>query len=445
MLRRALPLALAALAALPALAVAQSPFCVERTSADGLAMKPGPPLRMGIAPAGEAGALGPSVPVTPIDRDKTIAALDQLRPAGAPFVLRLNRLFWADGDAGIARFKALTDLYTSHGFPVEIQVRYHPDAAHDGDVDGFLGFVRQVVDTFGPNPWVVGLQVTNEVNFSISPDSSDGAFKSAKDALIRGVIAAKDEAVKKGFGQLTIGFNWFYRTDPASETQFWTYLGDHGGKAFLAALDWVGLDIYPGTVFPPTEPPGGHRDAIVAGLSALRDCFLPLAHVPASVPIHIEENGWPTGPGRTEDNQVANMKLMVDAVNDFRGTYNVTDYRWFDLRDHNTSSTNFQHHYGLLNDDYTPKPAFATYRQLVAQDTLRPGPARLTIHATRVGRRCAIAASMTGPDAGAVRRADITAVAGHRLRATLALADGRVVSLGRASPRLCRGRRLRFA
>ena len=67
---------------------------------------------------------------------------------------------------------------------------------------------------------------------------------------------------------------------------------------------------------------------------------------------------------------------MVRAVHDFRGTYDVTDYRWFDLRDHNTSSTNFQHHYGLLRDDYSPKPAFGAYRRLVAALSRRRRRAR---------------------------------------------------------------------
>ena len=58
---------------------------------------------------------------------------------------------------------------------------------------------------------------------------------------------------------------------------------------------------------------------------------------------------------------------MVGAVHEFRGTYNVTDYRWFDLRDHNTSSANFQHHYGLLRDDYSPKPAFCRLSELIAR------------------------------------------------------------------------------
>src|SRR5207253_1897925 len=159
--------------------------CPPRTGAAGVPVKPGPAVRMGITPAGEAGALGPKVPVVPIDQERTYAALAQLRPPGAaPFVLRLNRLFWSDGEAGVRRF--------------------------------------------APNPRVIGLQVTNEVNFTVSPDSSDGAYKNARQALVRGVIAADDEAAARGFGQLTIGFNWFYRTDPRSEDTFWRGLWSDG-------------------------------------------------------------------------------------------------------------------------------------------------------------------------------------------------------------------------
>ena len=70
-------------------------------------------------------------------------------------------------------------------------------------------------------------------------------------------------------------------------------------------------------------------------------------------------------PGRSEAQQDAGSALDGRAVNDFRGTYNVTDYRWFDLRDHRTSAPNFQHHYGLLRDDYSAKPAFGAYRELI--------------------------------------------------------------------------------
>jgi len=130
-------------------------------------------------------------------------------------------------------------------------------------------------------------------------------------------------------------------------------------------VDWVGLDAYPGTFFPPVEYPGGGRDGMVAAISSLRECWMARVGLSPSVPIHVEENGWPTGPGRSEAQQAEELRTMVTAVHDFRGTYNVTDYRWFDLRDHRTSSANLQHHYGLLRDDYSPKPAFEAYRRLV--------------------------------------------------------------------------------
>jgi hypothetical protein len=456
----ALVAVLTALAAAPAGAEGPpSGVCLGDPSANGVPMAPGPSIRFGITPAGEAGALGPAVPVVPDDPPRTLGALMRLHPPQAPFVLRLNRLFWADGEAGIARFLSLARRYTDAGYLVELQVRYHPAAGQEGNVAGFVAFVREVVDRFGPNPRVVGLQVTNEVNFTISPDSSDGAYAGARDALIGGVIAAGDEARRRGFRQLTVGFNWFYRTDPNSEAGFWNYLRDHGGPAFVAAVDWVGLDAYPGTVFPPVEPPGGERDGMVAALSQLRRCFMPIAGLGPSVPIHVEENGWPTGPGRAEDSQAPALQAMVRAVHDFRGTYGVTDYRWFDLRDHNTSSANFQHHYGLLRDDYSPKPAFEAYRRLVSELALRepvagPRPVRLALR-VRYGRgRCApVRATVTGADRPLVRRLDVSVGQRrlarirrpplaftirrrglsprhrYRLRVRATLADGRAITL----------------
>jgi len=327
-----------------------------------------PPLRFGITPAGEAGSIGPPVPLTPIDMQKTLSALDRLRPPGAPFVLRLNRFFWSDGEKGIRRFVKLARRYTRLGYRVELQLRYHPTAKQEGDIPAWVRFVREVVTRFGPNPGVIGLQVTNEVNFyPIAPDASDSAFARARDALIRGVEAAHRAARRQGFRQLQIGFNWFYRTDPANESSFWGYLHDKGGRRFARAVDWVGLDAYPGTVFPPISTPVGSafRDAMTEALDELRHCYMPIAGLGMSIPIHVEENGWPTGPGRTEREQVTAMRQMIDAVNDLRGPDHVTDYRWFDLRDHNTSSPNFQQHYGLLRDDYSRKRAFGAYRRLL--------------------------------------------------------------------------------
>jgi hypothetical protein len=314
------------------------------------------------------------VPATPKpDNDgKVLAALAQLRPAGGPFTVHIYRSYLDDAQDAKedAEHRRLVELYTSHGYGVEIVIRYR----RDNDPAGFAKFVRGVVDRFGDNPLVRGFQVTNEVNFAASGDSSDGTYAGSRDALIQGVIAAKDEARTRGYSQLRIGFNWFYRTDPGSEDGFWTYLHDHGGKPFVAALDWVGLDVYPGTFFPPSVPPTGTGDFVVNALSQLRSCFMPEGGIPKTVPIHIEENGYPTGPGRTEDDQRAALESMVGAANTYRGNYNVSDYFWFDLRDADSGSPNFQQQYGLMHDDYTPKAAFGSFRSLVSKLSLREAP-----------------------------------------------------------------------
>lgn len=360
--RGAAPLAASA----PSARAAEPPGCVGEPPGAHPPRRPGPRLRFGISPGVQTGQFGP-IPASakPDVPRRTIAALHRLRPRHARFVLRLTRLFWSDGQRGIRRFQALARRYGRAGFDVELQVRYHPPAGHDGDVAGFVAYVRRVVRSFAHNRHVVGMQVTNEVNFSASPDSSDGAYRNAEQALIRGVIAAKREARRVGDRRLAVGFNWFYRTDPASEQRFWSYLGTHGGRAFRGAVDWVGLDVYPGTVFPMAEPPGGYRDAVINSLSTLR-CYMRLAGLRHRVPIRVEENGWPTDPpARPYAMQAAVLREMVHAFVDYRGTYNVSDYRWFDLRDADTSSPNFQQQYGLLRDDYRPKPAFGAYRTLI--------------------------------------------------------------------------------
>jgi hypothetical protein len=61
------------------------------------------------------------------------------------------------------------------------------------------------------------------------------------------------------------------------------------------------------------------------------------------------------------------LRSAVRAVAEARVAYGVTDYRWFDLRDADTADASLESHYGLTRDDYSPKPAFFTYRDLIAR------------------------------------------------------------------------------
>ncbi|HWF49880.1 MAG TPA: hypothetical protein VG294_04455 [Solirubrobacteraceae bacterium] len=329
------------------------------------------PVTFGIYPGGAAGTVGPSGPVAPEDPAKRLAALEQLKPANRPFVLHLYAAYTGgSGYSAAAQVGNDISSYTANGLKVELTLCYRPSDLNAAvDVPGFVSFVRDTVDQLGSNPGLVSLQVTNEANVGGSPNASDGYYPGVKDALIGGVIEASAERNLDRDTQLKVGFNWAYATD-SSEKAFWTYLGQHGGPAFLKALDWVGLDAYPGTWGPPLASglsfSAAVRQGTVQALSTMRQTYMPLAGIPASVPMHVSENGYPTGPGRTYAMQSTALQTMVHAVVDYSGTFNVSDYRWFDLRDADSSSTSFESQYGLMTDTYTPKPAFAIYQQLVA-------------------------------------------------------------------------------
>jgi hypothetical protein len=399
--RRLLPLVAVTIAA--AVAPSGAAAAGECPATAATASRSAPPLRLGVNPAGEAGALGPAVPAVPERPRKTLAALRRLQPPGLPLALRLNRFFWSGGPALVRHFERLTRRYTRAGYLVELQLRYHPPAGHDGDVAGFVRWVRRQVRRFGANPRVTSVQVTNEVNLPISPDSSDGAYRHARAALIRGVIAARQEARSLHYGQLTVGFNWVYRW-PADDAAFWATLR-RGGPAFRRALDWVGLDAYPGTFMPPSLAPADAGPALVEAAAALR-CFMAGARIGGAVPIHVEENGWPTGPRRPAAGQAAALRSMLPALDRARGRLGVTDYRWFDLRDHNSASANVQHHYGVLDDRYRPKPAFAVLRRLFRRYAAPP-PGRIRVALRTTCRHGRTTARLTGPDRASLRRVDL--------------------------------------
>jgi hypothetical protein len=347
---------------------------------------PAAPLIFGAYPGGGAGTVGPAGRTMPEVPSKRLAALRELRAPGRPFVLHIYASFSGTASSSPAD-QVGRDIaeYTAAGFQVELVLTYRPaDRDPARDVPAFMEFARDAVQTFGPNPRFVGLQVTNEANVRNAPDAADGAYPGAANALVQGVIAAKSEARRRGFSHVAIGFNWAYASGPA-ETAFWRQLGRCGGPLFRRSVDWVGLDVYPGTWGPRiagSDLKATTAKTMLASLGALRYRFMPLAGLPSSVPVHVSENGYPTGGRRTEAMQVNAMQASIAVVNANRSRYHVTNYRWFDLRDADSSSSGFESQYGLMRDDYTPKAGFAVYRGLVAAF----GPPRVVALSTTDGQ-----------------------------------------------------------
>lgn len=364
----------AGLAALPVAARLVEPAAASPDRASASAGKRQPanaaprPLTFGIYPGGAAGTAGPSGQTKPANPALRLARLERLRGGDRPFVLHLYDHFTrrTDAEQVPAPLAAEIAQYTARGFAVEVVLAYRP-AESGGDVAGFVDFVRQRVRQLGPNDAVTGIQVTNEANVTGAPNAADGFYRGARRALVRGIVAADAEARRHGFGHIGVGFNWAYQLG-SREHAFWSGLRRSGGPAFAAAVDWVGVDVYPGTwgpALPGRDLATEVRATTVRALSVLREQFLPLAGL-AGVALRVSEAGYPTGPGRTEAMQRTVLRAVVRAVSQDRGRFGVTDFRWFDLRDADSDSPRFESHYGLLRDDYRPKPAFRTYRGLIA-------------------------------------------------------------------------------
>jgi hypothetical protein len=326
-------------------------------------------LRFGIDP-GPAGDPLPSLKAAaPIEHRAELKALRALQPARRVLVVRLNRLFWSGGNKLLHSFARRARGYARQGFGVEVQVRYHPTAAEVDDLSAWSRWVRHVVDVLGPIHRLVALTITNEVNFGISPNTSDGSYAGATGALVRGIEAAYAELHAHGWAQrVKLGFTFAYRLDPIADSGLFSYIQANGGPRFRRALGFVGLDDYPGSVYPPilVPPIDTAADELASAIATMRGCYLPLAGIGPSTPLWVTENGAPSnGPG--DESQVAALRGMVRAVQTYGGTYDVTDYRWFNLRDNNSNGSGLFDKDGLLRDNYARKPSFSAYRSLIQE------------------------------------------------------------------------------
>ena len=336
-----------------------------------LSPAPAQPLRFGI----DVGLAGNLVPVSattpqPIDTGKEAVPLAGLQPPHGKLVVRLNRLFWSGGESLLQQFASEANDYANAGYDVEVQVRYQPPTTDIDNIAAWVVYVRHVVDVLGTNPDLVALTITNEVNFDVSPNTSDGIYPGAEDALIQGIEAASDEAQQHGWGaRIRMGFTFAYRFNPATDAQLFSYIAQNGGVPFNKALGFVGVDDYPGTVYPPAFPPGDTAAKEMGeAIATMRDCYLPLGDIPNTVPLWVTENGFSSANG-ADAPQATALTGMIDTVRALSGSYNVTDYRWFNFRDNDSSGTGTFDQDGLLLDTYASKPSYSLFQHEIQIST----------------------------------------------------------------------------
>jgi hypothetical protein len=313
-------------------------------------------LTFGIYPGSAVGDVGVAGPPDQPDRINQALARLQGR-AGRPFVVRAYEAFADQGDTihpASRQAPAGYDRYLRDGRTLDLVAQYH---SRSGDVDGYRAFVERLVGRHGRH--LATLQVGEEPNITGNP-ALDGAYPRITEALIAGVRAAKERARRDGHTGLKVGCNSSPLLGP--DRTFFSDLTRAGGERFVAGLDYIGLDFFP-DVFRPIPP--ARLDPVVQALleAHRRDNLAPagLGHLP----LVITEHGWPTGPDRTPQRQAEVLRTVLDVVRRNAGPLNITGYIHHTLRDARSAGTGLFCQFGLMTDDYSPKPAFRVYQELI--------------------------------------------------------------------------------
>lgn len=289
------------------------------------------------------------------NHDRVSAALDELRGSHRLLVRSYLPSMHPGAPTAPPPIPAQPDRYVTGERPLDLVLGY---GSPDGDVTGFVAHIRRAIRRFGP--LAASVQITEEPNVT-DRKLLDGYFPRVLDALVDGVVAAKEEAHAAGFDALRVGFN----TAPVFENTptFFDRLGERAGEDFHTALDYVGFDFFP-DVFGPI-PSDMLPGAVTGLLRAHRTERLAEAGIDASVPLHITEHGWPTGPDRPAERQAERLETIIRLVHGLRTELNIERYTLFSLAAF--EDPGFDGDFGVLHADGTPKPAFTVLRGLIEE------------------------------------------------------------------------------
>lgn len=317
------------------------------------------PLTFGIYPGSVVGDDAGGIALGPPDAPELINdALDELQGAARPFIVRAYRVFTDADDTSHPSPRETPegfDQYVRPGRTLDLVAQYH---SVRGDVDGYCAFLEELIDDYGER--IATLQVCEEPNMT-GNSNLDGWFPRVTEAIVNGVSAAKAKARRCGYPDIRVGCN----TTPllGEARSFFTELVHAGNGRLARDLDYAGLDFFP-DVFRPL--PEARLGAVVKALLTehRHDVLAPvgLGHLP----LVITEHGWPTGPARPAGRQASILRAVVEVIAHNASALNIVGYTHFSLRDACSANPDLFCQFGLMTDDYVPKPAFRAYQRLIA-------------------------------------------------------------------------------
>jgi hypothetical protein len=324
------------------------------------------PLVFGIYPGGASGGDTGLLSGPPDHPSQIVACLNELQGNSRPFVIRCYDSFQDPGslfDSSSCAPANYLQYAVPDTRPLELVLQFR---SASGNVSGYLDFVRAKLQQNHRHLYAV--QITEEPNFVDGPNVIDGPYPNILDAVIQGVVTAKESLATLGCTNVKVGFNTTPTFGPTSS--FWANLKELGNQNFLDALDYVGLDFFP-DVFRSVAPdgqPGDLASSVIGVLETMRNVWLPAAGIPERVAIHITEHGWPTGVARSYSRQAEVLDAVIRTIHDASVRLNIERYMLFDLRDVDGTTTvpdNLFRFFGITTVAYQPKPAFDIFRRLI--------------------------------------------------------------------------------
>jgi hypothetical protein len=332
-------------------------------------------LTFGIYPGGAAGGDSGLLTGPADDPSKIDACLDQLQGSSLPFVVRCYDSF-QDPDSPFGKTACAPHNYSQYARegsrPLDLVLQFR---SASGNVTGYLEFVRAKIREHHAS--LYSLQIAEEPNFTDGPNVIDGPYPRILEAVVSGVIVAKQTLRELNATHVKVGLNSTPTFGPSAN--FWPNLaataeaGAAQPKNFVESLDYVGLDFFP-DVFRPAAPdgrPGDIASSTIAVLETMRNVWLPSAGIPPTAAIHITEHGWPTGPERSAARQAEVLEKVIRTVAAQTTRLNIHRYTLFSLRDVAAETpenlTNLFTFLGITTASYSPKPAFATLQKLISE------------------------------------------------------------------------------
>jgi hypothetical protein len=318
---------------------------------------------LGIYPGGLVGTETGMSTGYPNDPAKIQYALDELQGDARYLGIRAYAGYHKKGGTGFTNPEN-PERYLKPGRKLDLVLCFQSE---DEEMSGWLDFIGENIDQYAG--MIECLQITEEANVNLP--SLDGYYRNSRMALVEGVIAAKDCIIKKGL-DIKVGFN--ATPDFNSDKAFWKEIAALATPVFYNSLDYVGLDFFP-DVFRQIVI-DDNLDALRNGIHFLLNHFknidLAAAGISNQIPVHVTENGWPTGLGRAYEKQAIILNEIVRTIFACRAGFNIAKYELFDLRDADSDNDDLFYQFGIMRHDYTPKPAFEVYKLLIKELTIYP-------------------------------------------------------------------------